>query len=58
MDISQIIFKVKTGLLALIFLLISFAQLLSQNNNCRSSLKELDKVLREKEMYENQKKGV
>lgn len=56
MDISQIIFKVKTGLLTLIFLLISFPQLLSQNNNCRSSLKELDKVLSEKEAYENLKK--
>ena len=56
MIISQIIFKSKTGLLILIFLLVSFTQLLSQNNDCRSSLKELDKVLSEKKTYESLKK--
>lgn len=56
MDISQTIFKTRTCLLILAFLLIPFVQLLSQNVNCKSSLKELDKVLGKKEMYENLKK--
>lgn len=56
MNISQITFSKRPNLLILILLFTSFAQLLSQNNNCKSSLKELEKVLSEKDVYENLKK--
>lgn len=57
MFISQFAFNFKIGVLVSIFILATPFELLSQNNNnCRSTLQELNEVLSEKEKYENLKK--